>query len=193
MAFERNLIEVESKLHIKSLGLCSLQEHMSILEANTEGKEALLVGLDYLINISFVPDDEVFKITLDYWNYFVPEVYSRFQTSVVEMNGGFAGFATPNGTDHNSRKRFFSTVLSRLRLLMISRMAKPEEVMPSFLLHCLCEQAGQKHNGQRSYCMHEHARLPNPKNCTKLTVNDKHLIQERVTWFLRGHTSCSGS
>ena len=104
-----------------------LQEHMSILEANSDGKESLLVGLDYLINISFVPDDEVFKITLDYWNYFVPEVYSRFQTSVVEMNGGFAGFATPNGTDHG-RKRFFSNVLSRLRLLMISRMAKPEEV-----------------------------------------------------------------
>ena len=100
---------------------------MPILEANSEGKESLLVGLDYLINISFVPDDEVFKITLDYWNYFVPEVYSRFQTSVVEMNGGFAGFATPNGTDHG-RKRFFANVLSRLRLLMISRMAKPEEV-----------------------------------------------------------------
>ncbi len=101
---------------------------MPILEANSEGKESLLVGLDYLINISFVPDDEVFKITLDYWNYFVPEVYYRFQTSVVEMNGGFAGFATPNGTDHG-RKRFFANVLSRLRLLMISRMAKPEEVI----------------------------------------------------------------
>lgn len=100
---------------------------MSILETSQESKEALLTGLDYLINISFVPDDEVFKITLDYWNFFVPEVYSRFQTSLVEMNGGFAGFATSNGTDQN-RKRFFANVLSRLRLLMISRMAKPEEV-----------------------------------------------------------------
>lgn len=100
---------------------------MNILEASREGKEALLVGLDYLINISFVPDDEVFKITLDYWNYFVPEVYSRLQTTgLIDMNG-FAGFATSNGTDH-SRKRFFAQVLSRLRSLMISRMAKPEEV-----------------------------------------------------------------
>ena len=106
---------------------------MSILEASQEGREALLTGLDYLLNISFVPDDEVFKISLDYWNFFVPDVYSKF-TAPVEMNGGFAGFATANGVDH-SRKRFFASVLSRLRLLMISRMAKPEEVRDKFLKH----------------------------------------------------------
>lgn len=105
-----------------------MQEHLPLLENTQEGKDALLAGLQYLINISFVMDDEIFKITLDYWNYFVPEVYSRFQTSVVEMNGGFAGFSTSNGTDQN-RKRFFADVLSQLRLLMISRMAKPEEVL----------------------------------------------------------------
>jgi exportin-1 len=107
-----------------------MQEHMALLESSREGKDALLIGLDYLLNISFVADDEVFKICLDYWNFFVPEVYSSVQTSIVEMNGGFGGFGgPPNGAD-NSRKRFFSQVLSRLRLLMITRMAKPEEVSP---------------------------------------------------------------
>lgn len=105
------------------------QEHMGLLESSREGKEALLIGLDYLLNISFVADDEVFKISLDYWNFFVPEVYSSVQTALVEMNGGFGGFGgQPNGGADNSRKRFFSQVLSRLRLLMITRMAKPEEV-----------------------------------------------------------------
>jgi len=106
---------------------------MGLLESSPEGKDALLIGLDYLLNISFVADDEVFKISLDYWNFFVPEVYSSVQTSIVEMNGSFGGFgghgSQPNGAD-NSRKRFFSQVLSRLRLLMITRMAKPEEVPP---------------------------------------------------------------
>ena len=37
----------------------------------------MLMGLDYLLKISFVEDDEVFKICLDYWNFFVPDVYSR--------------------------------------------------------------------------------------------------------------------
>ena len=102
---------------------------MGLLESSREGKEALLIGLDYLLNISFVADDEVFKISLDYWNFFVPEVYSSVQTALVEMNGGFGGFGgQPNGGADTSRKRFFAQVLSRLRLLMITRMAKPEEV-----------------------------------------------------------------
>jgi len=38
---------------------------------------ALIVGLDYLVNISYVDNVEVFKTCLDYWNYFVPDVYAR--------------------------------------------------------------------------------------------------------------------
>ena len=177
---DENLLGIElSQSCSVSLELCSLQEHMSILEANTEGKEALLVGLDYLINISFVPDDEVFKITLDYWNYFVPEVYSRFQTSVVEMNGGFAGFATPNGTDHNSRKRFFSTVLSRLRLLMISRMAKPEEVMPflSDTVRVIKQAKGLVDGASTAYVYLQDCQRPR-KSLENLLQAAKHLIQE---------------
>ncbi len=54
-----------------------LQAHIVSLETTDENRAALLVGLDYLLKISFVEDDEVFKICLDYWNYFVPDVYSR--------------------------------------------------------------------------------------------------------------------
>ena len=57
--------------------LCLQQAHIASLETTDENRAALLVGLDYLLKISFVEDDEVFKICLDYWNYFVPDVYSR--------------------------------------------------------------------------------------------------------------------
>jgi hypothetical protein len=36
-----------------------VQAHVPILEGDEEGKLALLAGLEYLINISFVEDDEV--------------------------------------------------------------------------------------------------------------------------------------
>ena len=106
-----------------------LQVHISLLEASQDGREALLVGLEYLLNISFVPDDEVFKITLDFWNFFVPDIYSSAQIAFLENSATFAGFSATSAAD-SSRRALYQTVLSRLRLLMISRMAKPEEVGP---------------------------------------------------------------
>jgi len=57
--------------------LLATQAHIVSLETSDENRAALLMGLDYLLKISFVEDDEVFKICLDYWNFFVPDVYSR--------------------------------------------------------------------------------------------------------------------
>lgn len=109
-----------------------VQAHITLLESSQEGREALIVGLDYLISISFVPDDEVFKISLDYWNLLVPDIYSSTHATGFSSSGGFAGFGNAannagSGTD-TGRKSLYQSLLSRLRLLMISRMAKPEEV-----------------------------------------------------------------
>lgn len=84
------------------------------------------MGLDYLLNISFVDDDEVFKIALDFWNYFVPDVYASVTTGMADANAAFAFGSPPPATA--GRRQLYASVLSRLRLLMISRMAKPEEV-----------------------------------------------------------------
>ena len=48
-----------------------------MLSYNSTLQVALIMGLDYLINISYVDNVEVFKTCLDYWNYFVPDVYAR--------------------------------------------------------------------------------------------------------------------
>jgi CRM1 / Exportin repeat 2 len=66
---------------------------------------------------------QVFKITLEYWNFFVPDVYSSVSTLDVNAPFAFGGPVAPS-----NRKALYAAVLSRLRLLMISRMAKPEEV-----------------------------------------------------------------
>lgn len=39
-----------------------MQSHIRILEATPENINALLMGLEYLINISYVDDNEVFKV-----------------------------------------------------------------------------------------------------------------------------------
>ena len=39
-----------------------MQNHMRILEITPENRAALLLGLEYLIGISYVDDTEVFKV-----------------------------------------------------------------------------------------------------------------------------------
>jgi len=41
--------------------LC-MQSHIRVLEATQENIASLLIGLEYLINISYVDDTEVFKV-----------------------------------------------------------------------------------------------------------------------------------
>lgn len=73
---------------------------------------------------------QVFKICLDYWNFFVPDVYASVTTGLADGSASFAfaGAVPPPGPAAAGRKQLYREVLSRLRLLMITRMAKPEEV-----------------------------------------------------------------
>ena len=82
---------------------------------------------------------QVFKIALDYWNYFVPDVYASVSTGLADANAAFA-FGGP-AAPASGRRQLYGGVLSKLRLLMISRMAKPEEVRlcPVPVLHCKSE------------------------------------------------------
>ena len=80
----------------------------------------------------------MFKICLDYWNFFVPDVYSSasidpgatfsFGIAGAGSLGGGAG-ALAAGGGGAGRKASYAGVLSALRALMIARMAKPEEVI----------------------------------------------------------------
>lgn len=40
-----------------------LQSHIAVLEINAETQPGLLLGLDYLLSISYVEDVEVFKVS----------------------------------------------------------------------------------------------------------------------------------
>ena len=137
----------EDQAFVQNLALfytAFFRAHIAVLENYSGGPEAqnaLLSGLEQLINISYVEDDEVFKICLDYWNFFVPDVYSSVAAepnfafggsifsdkSTSQAMGGVGGVQYP--VAGRGRKELYSHVLSRLRALMVARMAKPEEVI----------------------------------------------------------------
>ncbi|KAL6772266.1 XPO1 [Auxenochlorella protothecoides x Auxenochlorella symbiontica] len=105
-----------------------LKTHIMALEGSEELQADLLAALDYLVGISYVDDDEVFKTCLDYWNYFVPEVYSFVCTTAGNETAQFAFGGMPISAAA-MRRKLYGPLLSKLRALMIARMAKPEEVI----------------------------------------------------------------
>lgn len=107
-----------------------------MLEATQENVAALLMGLGYLINISYVDDTEVFKVCLDYWNSLVLELFEAHHNvdnpaAVANMMGlqMLHGMVDGMGSQLLQRRQLYAGTMSKLRLLMVCRMAKPEEVL----------------------------------------------------------------
>ncbi|XP_042053265.1 protein EXPORTIN 1A-like [Salvia splendens] len=112
--------------------------HIRVLESVQENITILLVGLEYLINISYVDDIEVFKVCLDYWNSLVSELFDSNHNldspaGVANMMGlqmpMLLGMVDGKGSQLLQRRQLYAGPMSKLRLLMICRMAKPEEVL----------------------------------------------------------------
>ncbi|CAI9295561.1 unnamed protein product [Lactuca saligna] len=112
--------------------------HIRVLESSQENTAALLMGLEYLLSISYVDDTEVFKVCLDYWNSLVLELFEANHSldnpaANANMMGlqmtMLPGMIDGHGTKLLQRRQLYAAPMSKLRLLMISRMAKPEEVL----------------------------------------------------------------
>ncbi len=87
--------------------------------------------LDLVVQISYVNDNELFKSILDYWSIFVCDIFSS-ECSMDALPSQFAFGGRAGNGGHKlqaSRKVLHGGVLSKLRLLMICRMAKPEEII----------------------------------------------------------------
>ncbi len=105
--------------------LCTmLRQHGPLMERRDKGN--VLKALQYLLLISEVEETEIFKICLEYWNALAADLYREtpFTIPTVPM------FMTKtSNTGSSARRVFYQAVLSRLRYIIISRMAKPEEVL----------------------------------------------------------------
>ncbi|KRT80563.1 hypothetical protein AMK59_8089 [Oryctes borbonicus] len=88
-----------------ALFLCTfLKEHGNLAERSVG---TLRNALHYLVLISAVDEVEIFKICLEYWNSLASDLYRAVP---------YAGV-------------LYQEVLNKVRYIMISRMAKPEEVL----------------------------------------------------------------
>ncbi|KAK4042306.1 CRM1 C terminal-domain-containing protein [Parachaetomium inaequale] len=120
-----------------ALFLCNFYGmHLPLIE-NLPNRDFLTHGHFYLIRISQIDDREIFKICLDYWLKLVQELYEEMQSlPISDMNsmslGMMGGGGAPNPallTNYPLRKHKYQEVMSNLRLVMIEKMVRPEEVL----------------------------------------------------------------
>jgi exportin-1 len=129
-AFENGTSEEEE--FIKRLALFFtgfFKAHLTILEL-PENQNALMQGFTYLVKISEVDDEQVFKICLDYYHLVTQDLYqsecqgiTQGRKSILNLGGGFGQPA------QMGRKNLYSRALTRVRLVMIQKMVRPEEVL----------------------------------------------------------------
>ncbi|GAB1313322.1 Karyopherin transporter [Madurella fahalii] len=109
--------------------------HLPLIE-NLPNRDFLTHGHYYLVRISQIDDREIFKICLDYWLKLVQELYEEMQSipisDMTAMPLGAMGGGAPNPallTNYPLRKHKYNEVLSNLRVVMIEKMVRPEEVL----------------------------------------------------------------
>ena len=111
--------------------------HLPLIE-NLPNRDFISHGHYYLIRISQIDDREIFKITLDYWLKLVQELYEEMQSlplsdmNPMALSGGLQAGGAPNPAMLNNyplRKHKYNEILSNLRVVMIEKMVRPEEVL----------------------------------------------------------------
>mmetsp|Transcript_33911 Transcript_33911/g.66171 ORF Transcript_33911/g.66171 Transcript_33911/m.66171 type:complete len:1090 (+) Transcript_33911:310-3579(+) len=105
-----------------------LKTHLGILETQ-ELVNHLLQGLQYLINISEIDDDEIFKIATEYWNFLADDLYHK-EVQMTRPGPLPSLMLTPPLPQQQSpRLQTYSPILGQVRRILIDRMPKPEEVL----------------------------------------------------------------
>jgi len=112
----------EDCLFIKRLALLLgtyLKSYLPFFDNPADGslqhEEVVVEALVYMVRVSSVDDEDVFKTCLEFWVHFTKDLYS------AEAQWKASG--------QMHRHVTYDAVLHTLRILMIDRMAKPEEVI----------------------------------------------------------------
>lgn len=120
----------------QSLPLKLLAANFQQLIENLPNRDYLTHGHYYLIRISQIDDREIFKICLDYWLKLVQELYEEMQSLPIGDNPLMAVGAMQGGapnpallTNYPLRKHKYQEILTNLRVVMIEKMVRPEEVL----------------------------------------------------------------
>jgi len=133
-AYQNGKDDEQNFIQNLALFLVTIMKEHGSRQFEVEGlKEQLGKALNYLTLISEVDETEIFKICLDYWNAQAAELYretpnpSAGQSPLLLMGGLMSG--AMRQMEMSPRLALYKATLSKLRRVMISRMAKPEEVL----------------------------------------------------------------
>jgi exportin-1 len=137
----------ESCLFVSRLALflsTFLKSYGNLFEntSNPEHQEAIVNALTYLVMISEVNDEEqdgeVFKSCLEFWYHFAKDLFvsddyksSRNSSTALDSFSawGGSGGTNPSSAQSSRRVAIYGAILHRLRIVIIDKMAKPEEVI----------------------------------------------------------------
>ncbi|KAJ1533811.1 Karyopherin transporter [Nowakowskiella sp. JEL0078] len=98
-----------------------LSAHLPLLESSYD-KQILQISHAYLVKISQVREREIFKGCLEYWTKLVSGLYEDVKNFPIDQ-------FKIQSYQLQGRVNLYTEVLSRLRIVMIERMVKPEEVL----------------------------------------------------------------
>ncbi|KAJ2814729.1 Karyopherin transporter, partial [Coemansia furcata] len=112
-----------------------LTSHLRLVESAAT-RETVIQAHQYLLRISQVDEREMFKVCLEYWNVLVKGLYEDVPTShfnaptgLLNLGGGSNASGNSSTMSAELRRQMYAGVLTGVRYVMISRMARPEEVL----------------------------------------------------------------
>ncbi|KAK6453890.1 chromosome region maintenance protein 1 [Scheffersomyces xylosifermentans] len=133
----------QSFLQDLAMFLCTfLGNHLLPLERTDALRDLLLNALFYLLELSRIDERELFKTCLDFWSSFVHELFLEIQnlpknelTPLMQLSYG-SSLRTSGGAPDPAilakfplRQHKYAKILSKLRLVIIENMVRPEEVL----------------------------------------------------------------
>mmetsp|Transcript_1001 Transcript_1001/g.1196 ORF Transcript_1001/g.1196 Transcript_1001/m.1196 type:complete len:1081 (+) Transcript_1001:216-3458(+) len=134
----------QSFLQDLAMFICTfLNNHLLPLEQNESLRELLLTSLHYLVELSRIEERELFKTCLDFWCNFVHGLFEEIQklpqnelSPLMQLSYSSSLKATSGGAPDPAvlakfplREHMYTSILSKLRLVMIESMVRPEEVL----------------------------------------------------------------
>ncbi|KAJ2500172.1 Karyopherin transporter [Coemansia sp. RSA 1972] len=110
-----------------------LSSHLRLVETSAS-RASVIQAHQYVLRISQVDERELFKVCLEYWNVLVRGMYEDSRTSSFNAPSGLLNLGSNAGANGASmsadlRRQMYSGILTGVRYVMISRMARPEEVL----------------------------------------------------------------
>lgn len=103
-------------------------------------KQYTNIGLEFLIQLSNIEDDELVKICLDFWHFFTMDILKKTRAQIFDQNNRQDSM-TKTGMNLNygqfqngilnsfMHTQIYPAIMEELRETIIDIMAKPREVL----------------------------------------------------------------